>query len=37
MDLKNYLMKAENKYSFSWVLEQIYLLLFCVLIGYHFF
>lgn len=37
MDIKNYLMKAENKYSFSWVLEQIYLLLFCVLIGYHFF
>ena len=37
MDIKNYLMKAENKYSFSWALEQIYLLLFCVLIGYHFF
>ena len=37
MDIKNYFMKAENKYSFSWILEQIYLLLFCVLIGYHFF
>ena len=37
MDIKNYLMKTENKYSFSWTLEQIYLLLFGVLIGYHFF
>ena len=37
MNIKNYFMKAENKYSFSWILEQIYLLLFCVLIGYHFF
>ncbi len=37
MSIKKYLMKIENKYSFSWALEQIYLLLFCVLIGYHFF
>lgn len=37
MGIEKYLIKIENKYNFSWALEQIYLLLFCVLIAYHFF
>lgn len=37
MKVKSYVLEKVNQCTPAWILEQVYLLLFCVLIGYHFF